>query len=85
MVMSKTNYKVHAEVDTRGEVPTRLLKILDSGEGPNFIRRTELPQGVSHVLQDASMLNICDASGSPVRMVGMAKLEVKIGQDRLAL
>lgn len=83
--MSKRNYKVHAEMGTGGEEPTRLLTVLNTGAGPNLIRRKELPKGLSHVLQDGLLPNICEESCRTIHRVGKTKLELKLGQYRLRL
>ena len=75
--MRKRNFKVYAEI---GVTPllARKLSVVDTGAGPNFIRKDELPLGVD-VIRHGPLPNVADANNNPIRMTGLVDLVVRSG------
>lgn len=63
----------------------RLVFILDTGAGPNFIRKSELPTGLETQLSTKPLPNICDANKNPLQMLGVIKLRVHLGHTQVTL
>ena len=80
MVMARRNYKVYANIGVTVPLMQRMLAILDTGAGPNFIRRSELPKGSEAFMASGPLPNICDANNNPLRTIGMTKLPVRLGR-----
>ena len=76
--MAKRNYKVYTQVGTNRNILERLLAVLDSGAGPNFIRESDLPHGVTR-LRYGPLPNVADANDNSIRMKGLAGLIVLLG------
>ena len=62
--MAKRNYKVYTQVGTSKNILERLLAVLDSGAGSNFIRGSDLPHGVTR-LRYGPLPNVADANNNP--------------------
>ena len=79
LVMARRNYKVYADVGLNRPLLTRRLTVLDTGAGPNFIRKDELPPGFESRLRYGPLLNIGDANNNPLSMLGVISLIVRLG------
>ena len=77
--MSRRNYKVYADIGLDSNRLTRFLTILDTGAGPNFISRAELPDEVDGLIRHGPLPDICDANSNPLDMIGTVKLPVRLG------
>ena len=82
--MAKRNYKVDTQVGTSRNTLERLLAVLDSGAGPNFIRDSDLPHGVTRH-RYGPLPNVADANNNPIRMMGLADLIVRLGSRLVKL
>ena len=80
LVMSKRNYKVYADIGPDRTRLRRLLSVVDTGAGPNFIRREELPPGIEKDIRYGPLPDICDANDRPLRMIGTIRLVVRLGR-----
>lgn len=65
-VMLRGNYKVYADLGPEKQRIEPVLAILDTGAGPNFIRRSEFPEGMEDHLKFGSVTEVCDANGKPL-------------------
>lgn len=72
-VMSRRNYKVYADLGPDTQRLRRVLAILDTGAGPNFIRRSELPEGMEAHLKFGPLPEVCDANGKPLSTLATVK------------
>ena len=52
--------------------------MVDTGAGPNFIRKDELPLGVD-VIRNGPLPNVADANNNPIRMTGLVDVVVRLG------
>ena len=77
--MAKRNYKVYADLGLNASLQAKKLTILDSGAGPNFIRKSELPLGFEDRIKYGPLPSVNDANNNPVRMVGLIDLVVRLG------
>ena len=75
-MLRKRNYKVYADIGLSTEAMTRRLSILDTGAGPNVIRRSDVPTSV--VWQAALDLQLRGANNKPLRISGMVTLCVRL-------
>ena len=82
--MAKRNYKVYTQVGISRNILERLLAVLDPGAGPNFIRDSDLPHGVTR-LRYGPLPNVADANNNPIRMKGLAHLLVRLGSRLVKL
>ena len=62
--MAKRNYRLYTQVGTCRNILETLLAVLDSGTGPNFIRESNLPPGVTR-LRYGPLPNVADANNNP--------------------
>ena len=83
-VMAKRNYKLYTQVGTSRNILERLLAVLDSGAGPNFIRESDLPRGVTR-LRYGPLPKVDDANNNPIRMKGLPDLIVRLGSRLVKL
>ena len=77
-LMTRRNFKVYADI---GDSPTRLLRtlsILDTGAGPNFIRKNALPAGDLIPLSYGPLPDIADANSNPIQVKGIKRLLVRL-------
>lgn len=79
VIMAKLNCKVYADLGLDRDRMFRVLSILDTGAGLNFVRRTELPVEVERYIRHGPLPDICDASNKPATVVGTVNLPVKLG------
>lgn len=77
--MTKRNYKVYGDLSLDFYRMFRVLSTLNTCAGPNFVRRTELPDEMERCIRHRPLPDICDANSKPTPMVGTVKLPVKLG------
>ena len=80
LTMKKRNYKVYADVGIDEYNMHRKVSILDTGAGPNFIRRDELPEVTWAKIRQAALPDVCDANNRPLQTAGLITLPVKLGR-----
>ena len=78
-MMAKRNYKVYADLGYRHQFMVRKLSILDTGAGPNVIRKSELPTELLNHLEFGPVPNVADANRNPIRILGIIRLLVRLG------
>lgn len=78
-VMTKRNYKVYADLGLDPYRMFRVLTILDTGAGPNFVRQAELLDELDRYIRHGPLPEIFDANNKPLPMVVSVKLPVKVG------
>ena len=76
--MRKRNFEVYADIGVGPNLLARKHSVVDTGAGPNFIRKDELPLGVD-VIRHGPLPNVADANNNPIRMTGLADLVVRLG------
>ena len=79
MVMAKRNYKCYADFGLGLHFLVKKLTVLDTGAGPNFVRKDELPPKYTQKLRPAPLLKICDANGNLIGTCGVIDLMKRIG------
>lgn len=79
-LLKKRNYKVYADLGRNASVMTRHLTVLDTGAGPNVIRRDVLPEGVT--VRKLKMTAFRGAK-KPIETVGLVDLHVRLGNVRI--
>ena len=77
-VLTRRNYKVYTDIGSSTSTIRRILSILDTGAGPNFIRSDEL-NGIEAVIRQGPLPDICDANNKPLQLLGTIKLPVRLG------
>lgn len=77
--MKRRNYKVYAFYrDTHHGLSQRMLSILDTGAGPNFVRRSFLSTNAVIRAPNPDD-NIRDANGNRLDVMGHCEMEVQLG------
>ena len=79
MLMAKRNYKVYASIGFSTRLVVRKLSVMDTGAGPNFIRKSELPDGKIREIRKTPLPEVTDANRNPIRMIGTIDLIVQLG------
>ena len=79
MVIAKRNYKFYADFGLGLHLLVKKLTVLDTGAGPNFVRKDELPPNYMQKLRPAPLLKICDANRNLIRTCGVIDLMTRIG------
>lgn len=59
---------------------SRVLSGLDTGVGPNFTRKFELPTGLETLVLFGPTQDRGDANDRPLRIVGKIKMPVRLGR-----
>ena len=59
---------------------SRVLSVLDTGAGPNLIRKSELPAGLETLVSFGPTQDIGDANNRPLRTVGTIRMPVRLGR-----
>ena len=78
-LMAKRNYKVYAELGFDRYTLTRKLSVLDTGAGPNFIRKSALTPGWEAHLRAGPLPSVNDANNKPLRVIGLIPQVVRLG------
>lgn len=63
----------------------RLVAVLDTGAGPNFITESEFQDELRTLILAGSPPNICDVSKNPLRKLETVGMLVHLGHTRAAL
>ena len=79
LVLARKNYKVFADIGPTVGLMSRVLSVLDTGAGPNLIRKSELPQGLETLVSFGPTQDIGDANNRPLRTVGTIRMPVRLG------
>ena len=58
----------------------RKVSILDTGAGPNFIRRSDISEGAEQDIRPAAFPDICDANNRPLITSCLLRLLVRLGR-----
>ena len=59
---------------------SRVLSVLDTGAGPNLIRKSELPAGLETLVSFGPTQDIGDANNRPLRTVSTIRMPVRLGR-----
>lgn len=76
--MTKHNRKMYADLGLDSSRMFRVLTVLNTGAGPNFIRQTEISPEVEKNLKRAPPLEKYDANNRPLLLVGTVKQPVRL-------
>lgn len=77
--MTRRNYKVYADDGHSTENLVRQLTVLDTGIGPNFVRKELVPSSILDQMKMGPMPSIADDNGKPVLSMGTVPLVVPLG------
>lgn len=75
--MTKTSYKVYGNLGLDPNRVFRVLTILDTEAGSNFVRRAEFPARVEKYMKDGPLPDNCDDKSRPLPMLETVKLPRK--------
>ena len=76
--MAKRNYKIYADLGFTPFLLEKKLTVLDTGAGPNFIRKSDLAPGFEQYVRYGPLPSISDANRNPLRMLGTIELLVRL-------
>lgn len=79
MVMLPVSYKVFADIGTKNVHSVRTITIIDTGAGPNCIRKDKPPIRYYPYLKPGLPFSICDDTGNRIDMHGVVTLHVELG------
>lgn len=79
-MLAKRNYKVYADIRVTSSLTRRVMSVLDTGTGPNFIRGSELSLEVEQKIEAGPLHDICDANNNNLLMRGTIKFPVGLGR-----
>lgn len=77
--MSNRNYMVYADLDFDRSRIFQVLTKLDTGAGPSFVSRGELPDELDKQIRHGPLPDICDANSKPILILSKVMLSVKLG------
>lgn len=77
--MSHRHYKFVADIGPDTQRLRRVLEILDTGAGPNFIRKCELHVGTYNLVNHGPVPQACDANGKPLSTIGTVQMPERLG------
>ena len=80
MILAKRNYKVYADTGLNKNLLTRKVCVLDTGAGPNFIRKSDLPEDYFKYVRQGPLPYVTDANRNPIRMLGTIDLVIQLGR-----
>jgi len=80
LLMSSPNYKIHTRIGTSASHLHYSGAILDTGAGPNCIRKDLLPEGWAAWKLPQGMKPIVDAQNQPIPICGITTLYVQVGK-----
>ena len=81
MLLSKRNYKVYADIGYDSTLSVRRLATLDTGAGPSFIRKDQLPPQVQSRIRRKELPSIVDANRKPISTLGTVRLALGLGNS----
>ena len=80
LVLARKNYKVYADIGPTVGLMSRVLSVLDTGAGPNLVRKSELPPGMETLVSFGPTQDIGDANNRPLRTLGTIRMPVRLGK-----
>lgn len=72
--------KVYADLGVNSRLLTKLLTILNTGGGPNFVRNDVFPSRYKRMLEPAALTSPNDANNRPQRAVEQVSLSIRLGK-----
>lgn len=78
-VMARRNYKVYADVSANGINYYRKITVLDTGAGPNFIHKKDVPIEGLDKIRYGKTYGMSDANGRPLDIIGTVSLNTQLG------
>lgn len=79
LMLTRKNYKVHANIGPTISLMRRAVALLDTGAGPNLIRKNELLQGMQTCIAHEPLWDVRNAKNRPLRIIGSLKMLVQLG------
>ena len=79
MMMAKRNYKVYADFGFTPHLTIRKLTVLDTGAGPNCVRKSEIPEENLKKIRKGNTPRVTDANRNPINVIGTIDLVVRLG------
>ena len=79
LVLARKHYKVYADIGPKVGLMSRVLSVLDTGAGPNLVRKSELPAGMETLVSFGLTQDIGDENNRLLRTVGTIKMPVRLG------
>ena len=80
LVLARKNYNVFADIGPTVGLMSRMLSVLDTGAGPNLIRKSKLLAGLETLVSFGPTQDIGDANNRPLRTVGTIRMPVRLGR-----
>ena len=80
LVLERKKYKVFADNGPTVGLMSRVLYVLDTGAGPNLIRKSKLLAGLETLVSFRPTQDIGDANNRPLRTVGTIRKPVRLGR-----
>ena len=80
LVLARKTYKVYADIGPTIGLMSRVLSVLDTGAGPNLVRKSELPPGMETLISFGPTQDIGDANNRPLRTLGTIRMPVRLGR-----
>ena len=82
--MKKRNYKTYCDIGPNRLLMRKILIVVDTMAGPNFIRKCELPPGAK-INTSTNLPEVSDANVNPIQMLGTAQQVVRLGHRVMSL
>lgn len=79
LVLTRKNYKVHADIAPTVGLMRRTVAVFYTGADPNLIRNSELPPGMEAAIIQGPSWDLVDANNRPPRTVGLIRLSIRLG------
>lgn len=81
-VSTGCNYKLYANIGLAYTCEHRLMTKRNTGAGPNFKSKNELPIRFEIPIPNRPLPNVCNANKISVRMLGIINLQIHVGHTR---
>lgn len=80
MVLPRKHYKVYADIRLTVGMMSLVLPVLDTGAGPNLIRKSELPRGMEALISFRPTQDIGDSKKRLILTLGTLKIRIRLGR-----
>ena len=80
------NYKVESHVGPPAKLLQPVVRVIDTGAGPNLIANRLLSEELSNKIRnDQELVDLVDANGKPLQLIGTISLSTKVGKYQAML
>ena len=77
LLMKKRNYKTYCDIGPNRLLMRKILSVSDTGAGPNFIRKDELPPE-AEIDTSSNLPDVLDANYNLIHMLGTTQQVVRL-------